>query len=556
MTTIPGLCAALLSLLWVSSAAAMVPKTSGPTIQLDAGRLTGTTSASGDINLFLGIPFAQPPVGDLRFRLPRENAPYFGTINATVFGPACLQQTSTVDIPQDINPIAAQVLASEGGASVKGGDSEDCLTVNVITPANAAPSSKLPVVFWIYGGGFEFGGTSLYNGTVIVERSLELHDPVVYVSVNYRVAAVGFPGGSEVREAGIGNLGLHDQRLGLRWVQKYISKFGGDPEKVTIWGESAGAISVASQMITNGGDTEGLFRAAFMQSGSPLPSGPIEDGQPYFDIFATVAGCAESLGSTAVFDCLRNVSTEVIRNATNATPGISSFESLSLAWVPREDGVFFKANPQQLVVQGSVAAVPFVTGNNDDEGTIFSLTNSNLTTDDEVEAYLAKFYIVGNNSTAAVKRVLELYPDDPAQGSPFDTGSANAITPQYKRIAAILGDIVFQAPRRFFQSSRAGLQTQFAFLNKRGKSNPVVGSFHGSDTTIIYGPSDLTDYLVRFVARLDPNGATGITWPAYTPAAPSLLTLLDGVTPLTLSNDTFRLEGMQAIVEAELAHPL
>jgi acetylcholinesterase len=239
-------------------------------------------------------------------------------------------------------------------------------------------------------------------------------------------------------------------------------------------------------------------------------------------------------------------------------------QSLSLAWTPREDGVFLTANPQQLVVQGSVAPVPFVTGDCDDEGTIFSLFSTNLTTDAEVAAYLEEFYIVSSsNATTAqtlVAEVLAAYPADPTQGSPFDTGAANAITPQYKRIAAILGDLVFQAPRRFFLQSTAGKQEQFAFLNKRGKSTPIVGTSHGSDVAIIYGPSDMTDYLIRFGVTLDPNGgntnASEIAWPAYTPDAPTLLTFLDGVTPLALSNDTYREQAMQTLIQASLADPL
>jgi acetylcholinesterase len=247
-------------------------------------------------------------------------------------------------------------------------------------------------------------------------------------------------------------------------------------------------------------------------------------------------------------------------------------QSHALAWVPREDGVFFTANPQQLVAQGSVAPVPFVTGDCDDEGTIFAVFNSNVTTDDELAAYLERYYVPPSNfnpssgtgnatsSQGLVAEILAAYSADPTQGSPFDTGIANTVTPQYKRMAAIIGDLIFQAPRRFFQQSTAGKQTQFAFLNKRGKSSPVVGASHGSDIALIYGPSDMTDYLIRFGATLDPNDGntdpSQIAWPAYTPDAPTLLTFLDGLAPLALSSDTYREEAIQTLIQASFADPL
>jgi acetylcholinesterase len=175
------------------------------------------------------------------------------------------------------------------------------------------------------------------------------------------VLALGFPSGSETREAGVGNLGLNDrasrlrslsilvwsssnvERLALRWVQQYITAFGGDPTKVMLcvssqpfyvivltlshsWGQSAGSISVGMQMITNNGDTEGLFRSAFLESGYMHSTGSLEDAQQYWDIYANAAGCGDSLGSAVVFDCLRNASTETLRTAAFQTPNYNSFE--------------------------------------------------------------------------------------------------------------------------------------------------------------------------------------------------------------------------------------
>ncbi|KAH0832385.1 Alpha/Beta hydrolase protein [Lanmaoa asiatica] len=204
--------------------ASLVQARAAPTVTLDNATVTGVTS--GSTNQFLGIPFAQPPTGNLRFQLPQTLPPYDTNFSATAFGPACPQQaivlpdlsgllTETVDYL--INSVYNLVTPS----------AEDCLTLNVVTPTSATPTSQLPVVVWIFGGGFEIGGTNIYDGSVIVEKAVSLGVPAVYVTF-------GFLASQEVKDAGVGNLGLQDQRLALRWVQKYISAFGGDPTKVTM----------------------------------------------------------------------------------------------------------------------------------------------------------------------------------------------------------------------------------------------------------------------------------------------------------------------------------
>lgn len=148
---------------------------------------------------------------------------------------------------------------------------ENCLTVNVQRPSGTTSSSKLPVVYWIFGGGFEFGSTQTYDATDFIQKSVSLGKDVIYVSVNYRVGGFGFLAGSALADEGSTNLGLRDQRLGLEWVADNIAAFGGDPTKVTIWVESAGSISVFDQTVINGGDNtyngQALFRGAIMDSG-------------------------------------------------------------------------------------------------------------------------------------------------------------------------------------------------------------------------------------------------------------------------------------------------
>ncbi|GJE92623.1 carotenoid ester lipase precursor [Phanerochaete sordida] len=520
-----------------------------PSVTLDQGTFTG--APAGLANKFLGIPFAQPPTGNLRFNLPVPNAPYTGAHDAGSFGPACPQQAAQLPVPPGIVSNVTQFIV-ETVTAVVTPFSEDCLTVNVWTPADVPAGAKLPVVVWIFGGGFEFGGTSMYDGGVIVSRSVEMGTPVVYVSMNYRLSAFGFLAGQEVKDAGVGNLGLQDQRQALRWVQQYIPAFGGDPTKVTIWGESAGAISVALQLLAHNGAAEGLFRGAFMQSGSPTPVGDVARGQADYDALVARTGCAPARDT---LQCLRGVPFAALLAAVDASPSITSRQSLALAWMPRADGVFLADDPQVLVQQGRVADVPFVTGDCDDEGTIFALSNLNITTDTQLRAYLAEFFLP-HASAAQLDTLLALYPADPAQGAPFGTGALDALSPQYKRLAALLGDLVFQAPRRFFAGERAGAQRVFAFLNKRLKATPGVGSAHGTDLLNVYGGGDMADYLIHFVVALDPNGPGLLSWPAYSAARPQLLTFLDGPVPLALSEDTFRAEGMSFVTELSLADPL
>ncbi|KAJ7366221.1 Alpha/Beta hydrolase protein [Mycena albidolilacea] len=529
---------------------ATVTERAAPTIKLDAGTFTGTASSS-NTQSFLGIPFAKPPVGDLRFRLPVAVDAYTGSHTVNSFGPACPQQAVVLPILSGFPEEVIDYIANSAYGVIFP-SAEDCLTVNVIKPSSATSTSKLPVVVWIFGGGFELGSPEMYDGVPIVQRSIDMGEPVIYVSLNYRVSAFGFLASKEVRAAGVGNLGLQDQRQAFRWVQKYIGAFGGDPTKVTIWGESAGAISAALHMVANNGDNEGLFRGAFMESGSPIPVGPIENGQKYYDAIVHQVGCASAADTLA---CLRTVPYASLKAAQDASPFIFSYQSLVLAWLPREDGVFLTDAPQRLVQQGKVANVPFVTGDCDDEGTLFSLSTLNVTTDAEFTEYITSVWLPGA-TTAAATTMHQLYPNDITAGSPFDTSILNAATSQFKRLAAFQGDAVFQAPRRFFQQSRSGKQKQWGFLSKRLKGIPFLGSFHFTDILNVYFDGELTDYLINFAAKQDPNGNTVPNWPAYTTAAPNLMTFLDGLFPTTITQDTYRAAAMQFLTNLTLQFPI
>lgn len=142
--------------------------------------------------------------------------------------------------------------------------SEDCLYINVVRPAGIDPAAQLPVAVWIHGGGLSMGGSAdrRYNLSFIVQNSVDLGTPIIAVSFNYRLAVFGFISGPEVQAAGATNLGFRDQRLALRWIKENIAAFGGSPEKVTLWGESAGAISINAQLFAYNGEARSSFSAA------------------------------------------------------------------------------------------------------------------------------------------------------------------------------------------------------------------------------------------------------------------------------------------------------
>ncbi|KAI0091741.1 carotenoid ester lipase precursor [Irpex rosettiformis] len=519
-----------------------------PRVQLDQGTFVGTRNEN--IDKFLGIPYAKPPVGDLRFRLPVANEPYKGTHNASTFGSSCLQQAISFSSPANLAPEAIELLKSFSVPLPK--SDEDCLTLNIWKPSEVPEGTRLPVVVWIHGGGFEVGSAASTDGSVIVKRSLEMDNPIMYISINYRLSAFGFLAGTEVKNAGVANLGLQDQREALRWVQRYISAFNGDPSKVTIWGQSAGAWSVGLQMVANAGDNEGLFRGAFMHSGSPVPYGDISHGQKYYDELVVEAGCANASDS---LQCLRGVSSSVIKTMMDATPSLLSKEALSIVWMPRSDGTFFVDPPFQAVLKGAVANVPFVSGECDDEGTLFMLAQSDIITDNEVQEFVSSNYFP-NASADEMNRLLTMYPQDLSQGSPFATGNRNALTPQSKRLAALQGDLLYTAPRRFLLQQRSEKQPAWSFSSRRMKSFPDLGSFHAHDMANVYGPGDLTDYLVNFVNYLDPNGPDSADWPQYTPSGRVLMTFLDGPAPRKLERDDFREDSIGYVTSLLLKYAL
>ncbi|TDZ29115.1 putative secreted lipase [Colletotrichum spinosum] len=500
------------------------------TVVLDTATVVG--NVMNKVESFGGIPFAKPPTGPLRLRPPVRLTENMGTFDATGPAGACPQMISSSDSENLLFDLLGDI-ANLPFVQKASGQSEDCLTITVARPEGTKADAKLPVLFWIFGGGFQLGWSSMYDGTGLVQHGVDMSKPFVFVAVNYRVAGFGFLPGKEVLADGAANLGLLDQRMGLEWVADNIAAFGGDPAKVTIWGESAGAISVFDQMALYGGDNtyrgKPLFRGAIMNSGSITPTDPVDcpKGQAVYDKVVDRAGCR---GAADTLNCLRGVDYTTFLNAVTSVPGILSYSSVALSYLPRPDGRTLPASPDVLAQQGRYAAVPMIIGDQEDEGTLFGLFQPNLTTTDRLVAYLKDYYFA-TASEAQIRAYVANYDDGlPAvvAGSPHRTGLLNDIFPGFKRRSAVLGDLVFTLTRRVFLTLAAAAHPgvpSWSYLASYNYGTPILGTFHGSDLLqVFYGVKDnyaarsIRTYYANFVYALDPNvGSAGQypNWPRW-----------------------------------------
>ncbi|KAK4046084.1 hypothetical protein OIV83_006364 [Microbotryomycetes sp. JL201] len=504
-----------------------LPKRAPPTVKTSDGT-TWIGKQNLDIENFLGMPFAEPPLGNLRFAPPKPLTKGFGTFDASQYGYSCPQMLGdNTPIPAVSNLLSSALtdaLKLPIFVAAGGNASEDCLTINVQRPAGTTSKAKLPIMAFIYGGAFELGASATYDGSSIVRRSMANKQPVIYVSFNYRLNSFGFLPGKEVASDPTTsvNAGLLDQRLALEWVAKNIAQFGGDPDKVTIFGESAGAISIGFQLIAYDGNIASvntgrpLFRAAIMDSGAPIPVLGPENGQASFDVVARETGCSTASDKIA---CLRAVPYQKLLDATNKLPGIFSVRSVSLAFLPRTDGKFLPRLAQEAARKKTFARVPIISGNQFDEGTILALGTYNITTDNAVKNWLRDVWFPRTTDAQRTK-MLELYPRNPTQGSPFDTGLLYAYTPQNKRISAMVGDFVFQAERRILLKAAQGIIPTWSYVSRALRATPFLGTFHGSDLlSLFFSPLDpATEIQSRYIAfanNLDPNVPGYPYWPQY-----------------------------------------
>ncbi|EEY21735.1 lipase [Verticillium alfalfae VaMs.102] len=447
------------------------------------------------VESFGGIPFAEPPVGRLRLKPPQRITRNLGTFDATGPAAACPQMVSSnLRAPKQMQSFL-------------------CCTG-----------------FLAAGSSSQLGWSSMYDGTGLINHGVDLKKPFIFVAVNYRVAGFGFMPGKEILADGSSNLGLLDQRMGLEWVADNIASFGGDPSKVTIWGESAGAISVFDQMALYDGDNtykgKPLFRGAIMNSGSMVPADPVDcpKGQAVYDLVVREAGCA---GKADTLNCLRDVPYQTFLKAVTSTPGILSYNSVALSYLPRPDGKVLTQSPDILAATGKYAAVPMIIGNQEDEGTLFGLFQPNLTTTDRFVDYLQKLFFNGATK-AQLTTLVNTYDNGVAaviSGSPHRTALLNEIFPGFKRRSAVLGDLVFTLTRRAFLSLTKAAHPNvpaWSYLASYNYGTPILGTFHGSDLLQVfygilpnYASRQIRTYYTNFVHDLDPNVGSAAQYPNW-----------------------------------------
>lgn len=577
----------LFTTILAASLAFLTSADGGPTVSLINGTYEGRYLSTFNQDVFLGIPYAQDTSGQNRFRIPQSlNETWSGTRPATNYSNAC----------PDPQPATDAIY----------GMSEDCLTINIVRPAGLNTSAQLPIMFWIHGGSYQVGTTGLpqYNLSYLVQRSVEVDRPVLGVSINYRKGGWGNMYSIEIQGSGNTNLALRDMRKALAWVSENIAAFGGNPNLVTIWGESSGSFAVGQLTLSFGGRTDDLFHRTIQESGSATTAwcNGTDWYQPIYDDIVTKTNCSDAIDTLA---CLRTVSYEDIYPLLSTYPLVNG----GPGWYPTVDGDIYPEYPTEALRNGRFAtSVPHLYGTNSDEGTDNAPADGVINTDDEIYSYLL-------NSTGfnfpdfTVRNILELYPDDPTVGIPLNTGSERFADKgyQYKRIAAILGDTFYHAPRQddvrsYTRFAEDSSNTYVYRFNARGWVNATnatytdtVGGFaptykgvaHASEIAFVFnnpryvGPwngyeelSDLISELwINFAYDGNPNGAfvsgysvnddpivvtqmldnvnvTGLTrpyWPAYNedPRGLNLVLQTQGQGGPYVESDTYRLEGRE-----------
>lgn len=487
------------------SAVFTLPAFGADRVRTANGTVESTVPPSEGVRSFKGIPFAQPPVGDLRWREPRPVRDWTGVRNADTFGPSCMQRLS---------PGADYWLRGDGM-------SEDCLYLNVWTPAKSG-REKLPVLVYIFGGGFQNGDGSepRYDGERMARKG------IVAVSLNYRTNVFGFFAHPELTKesphGASGNYGLLDQVAALRWVRQNIAAFGGDPKRVTIAGESAGSISVSALMASP--LSRDLIAGAICESGAAIASLP---PRPLAEVEANGAKFAEAAGAGSLA-ALRAMSAQQIQDAA-AKARDSRFSTAM-------DGYFLARTLPAIALAGEQAKVPLLAGSNTEEGPARAVLAGGDPTPETLASAIRKFY--GEKADPVVKAYAATTADEVFEAA-MHLASARFVsygTWKWTELhMATGGKPVYRYLYARVRPPYLGMPGQPAPTAPASQGPPAPrGAGHSAeiqyamgnldlDTRYAWEPADhevsktMQAYFVNFVKTGDPNGPGLPDWPAYRP---------------------------------------
>ncbi|NP_001267763.1 acetylcholinesterase-like isoform X1 [Aplysia californica] len=501
-----------------------------PIIETDKGTVQGVTVfADGKkVDAFYGIPFAKPPLGDLRFKPPAQLDSWEGVLDASRLPNSCMQGFD-------------RTFGNFTGSNMWNPNtpvSEDCLYLNVWVPRTNPPYKDKSVIVWVYGGGFYSGSSTL---DIYDARYLAAENDVVVVSMQYRVGALGFLTLNTPEAPG--NAGLWDQRMALEWVNRNIHKFSGNTRDVTLMGESAGACSVGLFLICD--LCRGYFHKAILQSGSPAADWtalPKEEMWRRSESLASHYNCNKPGDPDYVIRCLRQVNaTEFPIREPYMTHGIMQF-----AFVPVIDGIFIRQDPQEMLRLGRFKKVPLLLGSVENESTFFIIyINSEIFRLDTDSPLTAQDY-----RNLMTQQAFKFYPYYPHKLNDFGIEAVmfhyrNWINPDdgienRKSFDRAVSDNYFvcSVNRLARAYAREGAPVYYYWFNQRWSANPWpewMGTLHADEIWFTFGhplnrthsfteaerelSKKIMKYFTNFAKTGDPNKAPGevssMEWPLF-----------------------------------------
>ncbi|TSA80540.1 carboxylesterase family protein [Deinococcus detaillensis] len=483
--------------------------------------LLGGREVAG-VNQFLGVPYAAPPLGDLRWKAPQPMPAWPGRRDASRPGDICIQRPNAITGNPD--------------RTLSG--SEDCLYLNVYAPLNAAAPEKnaapkntaAPVMVWIHGGSFDTGTGSIYDGSVLAREY-----GVVVITLNYRLGPLGFLAAPALGPEGTGNYGLMDIQAALRWVQSNAAAFGGDPHNVTAFGESAGGIALCGLLTSP--LSQGLFQKAILQSGpcaAGINTAPLTQALDIGARYTQDLGCPNT---PAGAECLRGKTSTELMNVT--VPGSRAPNAVALP--PIYGDAVLPTSPYQAYQTGLFTHVPVLIGTNHDEGTLFTAYLAGADRAMSTPLYWGLLTVL---NPPKVLTLIKEYPDTlrPTTGL---TAAAVVTDGLFAcPVASVTGQLSRFVPTYAYEFSDPQAVSQLSPT----RSVPSLGAYHASELIYVFGtalsgladPADFTpvqrqlskqmqQYWTNFARTGNPSGAEPSTkltpWAATTPQRPNWLTL-------------------------------